>query len=208
MNVLLEKPAPETVAAPREFHWTVDAFYFADAAGVFGSDARLELVHGRIIERMGQGPLHLSRRVRVGRRLRAILEPCCLVVDECPVRIASDSEPVADIAVLDGAEGDYDERNPAPEEVALLVEIAVTSVEYDLGAKALLYAQAGIGDYWVVLPEIEAIVVHREPGAGGYQSIIRVGTEETLSPLAAPDAVFLVRDLFGPAIGEASIGVN
>ncbi len=183
--------------APHGYHWSADAFDRACDADVFGSDARLELIGGRIIDRMGQGPLHLSCRVRIGRRLRAALEPPYSVVEECPIRIASDGEPVADVAVLRGAEGDYDEHNPTPDDVVLLVEVAVSSAENDLGEKALLYAQAGIADYWVVLPERGQIVVHRTPSPDGYLSVTPLGADDPLSSLAATGVNLSLRSLLG-----------
>ncbi len=199
MTVTTERPAAEVggESASREFRWTADNFDRACDAGVFGPDARLELVHGRIIDRMGQGPLHFWLRVRIGRRLRAVLETQFLIVDECPVRIAFDGVPVADVAVLVGLEGDDNKRSPTSEDVVLLVEIAVSSVEGDLGDKALLYAQAGIGDYWVVLAEEEAILVHREPSPQGYASITRLTGTDTITPLSALGVVLAVRDLLG-----------
>ena len=65
------------------------------------------------------------------------------------------------------------------------MEVAVSSVDNDLGDKALLYAQAGITDYWVVLPEERAVVVHREPTPQGYGSVTRLTETDTLTPLAA-----------------------
>jgi hypothetical protein len=49
--------------------WSADDFDRACDAGVFGQEARLELIHGRITERMGQG--HISRIVFVLRLLHA-----------------------------------------------------------------------------------------------------------------------------------------
>jgi len=89
------------------------------------------------------------------------------------------------------------ERNPAPENVALLVEVADTTVTYDLGEKALLYAQAGISDYWVVLVNETAIVRHREPTPDGYQEVTRLAGQDTLSPLAVPEVVWMVNALLG-----------
>lgn len=201
-TVLAEKPVEKATAsngeaAPQEYHWTVDALYRAVDAGVFPEPSRIELIHGRVIDRMGQGSLHLWCRIRIGRRMRAALEPRFLLVEECSVRIAFDGEPVADVAVLQEAVNSDDEHTPTPEDVVLLVEVAVSSADYDLGEKALLYAQAGIADYWVVLPEQKQIVVHREPSADGYKSVMFFGEDEGVSPLAAPEVVLQVRELLG-----------
>ena len=198
MTLLLERSTTTHAGAmPHEFHWTATAFYQAERLGVFKEPNQLELIYGRIIEKMPQGPLHRACRVRISRRLRAALAAPLDVVDECPIHIAFDGEPVPDIVVLQGMEADDPERHPTPEDVRLLVEVAVSSEEGDLGDKALLYAQAGIADYWVVLPEKSQIVVHRAPSPDGYTSVMTLGVGETIAPLAAPDGVLAVSVLLG-----------
>ena len=199
---LLEKDvvkptATESDTGPVPYHWTVDALYRALDAGVFEHPERLELIQGRIIENMGQNPPHRSFRVRLARRLQSVLQPPFFVVDECPVHIAEDSEPTPDIVVLYGEEADYDDRHPTPPDVAVAVEISASTIAYDLGGKALLYARAGIAEYWVVLVNGLAIVRHREPTPEGYQSVTRLAGDDTLSPLAMPDAVWIVNALLG-----------
>ena len=182
---------------PTGYHWTADTLFKAINAGVFENPERLELLHGRIMDRMPQGSVHLSRRARIARRLRLAVEPLYYVMEECSIQIAFDGVPVPDVAVLRGGEGDYDDSLPTAEDALLLVEIAVSSVANDLGEKALLYAQAGITDYWVALPEVGEIMVHREPSAEGYGSVTRLNEMDTLTPLAAPDVTLAVRDLLG-----------
>lgn len=151
---------------------------------------------------MPQSPLHRASRLRVSRLLRSALTPAFEVADECPVHIASDGEPVPDIIALRGGAEDAT-QHPSPEEVALLVEVAVSSEQSDLGEKSMLYAQSGIADYWVLLPEHEQIVVHREPAPSGYRSVTTVGASDTVSPLAASEVTLAVRDLLGlETIGE------
>ena len=160
--------APRRERGGADHHWTADQFYRAADAGVFDDPGRLELIHGRIVEKMPQGSLHRACRVRVSRRLRSALASPLDVVDECPIHIAFDGEPIPNIVVLKGMVADDPERHPSPQVVALLVEVSVSSEEYDLGEKALLYAQAGIAEYWVVLPERGQVLVHRGPTPEGY----------------------------------------
>lgn len=177
-----------------EYHWTAEEFYRAAAAGAFDDPDRLELIHGRLI-RLMQGERHANLRARMSRRLRRALEPPLFVRDENPLHIAFDGEPVPDLMLT--YQEEYAGRHPEPEEVALLVEVAVSSAEYDLGEKALLYAQAAIADYWVVLPEREQIVVHREPSPDGYRVVTTLGVLDVVSPLAAADVTLTVQDLLG-----------
>ena len=59
MTLLQERSTTTHAGAmPHEFHWTATAFYQAERLGVFKEPNQLELIHGRIIEKMPQGPLH------------------------------------------------------------------------------------------------------------------------------------------------------
>ena len=200
-TALLERPkikepeANPSEAAPVMYHWTADALERATEAGVFDHPERLELVHGRIIENMPQGGPHTGLRRRIGRRLREAVEPIAFVCEECPLRLALDGEPVLDIMLTRKA--DYGDQHPTQEDAVLVVEVSNSTMAYDLGEKAVLYAQAGIQEYWVVLVSENAVVVHRDPTPSGYSSVIRLAGEDTLSPLAAPGAVWMIDTLLG-----------
>ena len=174
--------------------WTVEEFYRAAAAGQIDDPDRLELIHGRLNKIM-QGDRHANSRARVSRRLRRALDPPLFARDENPLHIAFDGEPIPDVMFIYREE--YEGRHPFPEDVALLVEVSDTSAAYDLGEKALLYAQAGITDYWVVLVNEAVVVRHRMPAPGGYQDVTRLVGDNLLSPLAAPEAAWTVKTLLG-----------
>jgi hypothetical protein len=61
--------------------------------------------------------------------------------------------------------------------------------------KRLLYARAGIRDYWVVDINGRRLLVYRDPQSGEYATQLVLGTADTVSPLAAPAAVVRVADL-------------
>jgi Uma2 family endonuclease len=91
---------------------------------------------------------------------------------------------------------DYRDRFPLPEEVLLCIEVALSSLDYDCGEKADLYAAAGIQDYWVVDLEHRLIRVFRQPSADGYQERSEARIGEELHPLSLPQLTFRVADLF------------
>jgi Uma2 family endonuclease len=187
----------ETSDGAAPYHWTVEAFTKASEAGVFGYSERLELIQGRIIKIMGQGPRHATLASEIADMLRDAAKKQFAIREEKPVRIDFDGEPIPDVMVLSGRQADYGDHQPVPEDVRLLVEVSVTTVEYDLGEKALLYAQAGVTDYWAVLVNEAAIVVHREPSPEGYQNVMRLAGTDSLSPLAMPEVVWTVNALLG-----------
>jgi hypothetical protein len=56
----------------------------------------------------------------------------------------------------------------AAEDVLLVVEVSDETLQYDLGRKAEMYAEAGFRVYWVVTQE--GVHVHSEPTPTGYIS--------------------------------------
>ena len=199
-TALLEKQKAEAARGEADavpYHWTVERFYRAADADVFDDPSRLELIQGRIIEKMPTSPLHTTISYDIAERLREAAGTNYLVREERAVHLAFDSELIPDIALVWGKSSDYREQHPTPQSVALLVEVSVTSADYDLGEKAIQYAQAGINDYWVVLVKEKAIAVHREPSPEGYKEVIRLSGEDTLSPPAMPEVVWMVDGLLG-----------
>ena len=135
MSVTLSPPAPADHRPEEDRHWTVEEFYRAYDAGEFGYSGRLELIQGRIIEKMPPGPHHSYLADAVAHMLRVAMEPPLLVREEKAIRIAFDGQPIPDISVVRGRRADYGEQHPTPEDVALLVEVSDTTAAYDLGDK-------------------------------------------------------------------------
>ena len=180
-----------------ERHWTVDEFYRAYDAGDLDNGKRWELIQGRLIEKMTPGPRHSYLADAIAHMLRVAFEPPLLVREEKSVHLAFDSELVPDITVVHGVRTDYLDRHPTAADTELVVVVADSSVAKDLGEKAQSYAQAGMTEYWVVLVNEDAIVVHRGPSVEGYQSVTWLLGSDPLSPLALPDVTWTVNELSG-----------
>ena len=71
------------------------------------------------------------------------------------------------------------------ETARLVVEVSDSSLGYDLGRKALLYAGFGIAELWVIDAVKLETRIHREPGPEGYRSITDFASAEQLVPTAA-----------------------
>ena len=94
------------------------------------------------------------------------------------------------------AGGSYRQRRPEPDDVLLVVEVADSSTEYDLGDKLKLYATAGIREYWVVNVPQHRIEVFREPTEARYRVNHAFILGQSLAPLAVPTATLDVAELF------------
>ncbi len=124
----------------------------------------VELLRGTIIEKMSKSPLHrfTSDELRVILAGQIAPEFCLFYRD--PMTTA-DSEPEPDVMVVRGSRTEF--RTTHPTTAELVVEVAVTSLEIDR-AKALIYAEAGVKEYWIVCPEEKQVEVYRGVGPQGY----------------------------------------
>ena len=92
--------------------------------------------------------------VEVGRgQARYIVEP--------GVYQAREFEVEPDAAVVPGRVEDYD--NAHPRTALLIVEVADSSLKQDRLTKAMIYAAAGIPEYWIVNVVDQQVEVHRDP---------------------------------------------
>jgi len=113
------------------------------------------------------------------------------------VDAGSESQP--DVLVVAGTRREYSDH---PTTAALVVEVADSSLAFDIGEKASLYAAAGIADYWVLDLSHNRSYVFRDPRpeadqrfGHGYFRMSLNGPADSVSPLAAPTASILVSDL-------------
>ena len=96
-----------------------------------------------------------------------------------------DSAPEPDLVWV--ARRDYSRGRPTGEDILLVIEVAESSLRFDLGEKAEMYAEASIEDYWVVNLRARSIVAHRGPVDGSYGDIrIYTGSDE-VHPLRIPE---------------------
>jgi Uma2 family endonuclease len=72
------------------------------------------------------------------------------------------------------------------EDAQLVVEVADTTLAFDLGTKAALYGRGGIAELWVVDVQDRSVRVFREPSASGYRASFTVAAGQSVSCLALP----------------------
>lgn len=153
---------------------------------------RIELLRGMLIEKMPKSPLHRKLTHNAAELLRAQCSPAFVIYQEGPLT-SVDSEPEPDVAVVKGPKSRYDDAHPTTAELA--VEIAVSSLEIDR-VKALIYAEAGVREYWIVLAEEQQVETYWEPVAGVYQKSALFSSSDVLRSTALPGVEVKLSALF------------
>ncbi len=136
-------------------------------AGVFaGPRRRLELINGEIRQMSPIGDPHAEVVDRLeewghdctrGKRIRVRVQNAIRLP-----HAASSPEPDGSWVV----KRNYWGGKPGPKDILLIIEVADSSLEEDTGEKGVLYAEAGIREYWVVNLRDRNVEVRREPGPG------------------------------------------
>jgi Uma2 family endonuclease len=183
------------VELPRRL-FSVDEYHRMAEAGILDADERVELIEGEVVQMAPIGPRHFGCVINANRLFLTQLGDRAVISPQNPVVIRPRSEPQPDLALLRRRAISYSRELPTARDVLLAVEVADTTVRVDRLVKGRLYAQAGIAEFWLLLAMDGAVEVYREPGPDGYQSVTRLGTGQTVSPLAFPDVAFTVSDFF------------
>lgn len=90
--------------------------------------------------------------------------------------------------------GDY--KAAHPERAHLVIEVALSSTKKDRLVKAPLYAQSGVGEYWLVDVAAGTIEVYRSPSPQGYGAMTEHRAGETIVIVAFADVSVRVDDVF------------
>lgn len=157
----------------------VEDFLLLQEHGAFDGYSKSELIEGEIICMTSQ----FSRHARVKSNLAFEMESCLRsmksplqAVVEVAVAVSDDTMPEPDI-VLTSFRG----NGPVPlDTVAVVVEVADTTLANDLGRKADLYARAGIPEYWVIDLNEDRSLLHMGAGIEGYAEQLDVPFGGTL----------------------------
>jgi Uma2 family endonuclease len=152
--------------------FTVDEFQRMAETGILTPDDHVELIDGEIISMNPIGVPPAACLSRTETIIRRLLDPAeHLVRGQSPVRLAADSAPQPDLAVVAARADFYSRAHPTPTEIHLLVEIADSSVNYDLRIKTSIYARSMVPEYWVVDLVHDVIEIRRRPVGGEYTEV-------------------------------------
>ena len=170
----------------RPKRWTRQHCIQFEAAGIFNNE-RLELVCGELISKAGKNRPHVNAFTIMHLWfLEAFGKQ--FVNAEAPIDVSPEdnpsSEPEPDLIVLNREWGTFVSANPQPKDLRLVIEVADTTLDFDLSVKAALYARAGIIEYWVLDVNSKRLFCHRDPvGAPTAPSLFTTSTNP--SPLSA-----------------------
>ncbi len=197
-TVLIDTPPQPVILDPPRKRWTRAECASLEASGLLDQQ-HLELIEGELISKMGKKRPHVNAFTLIHGSLLEVFGRRFVNV-AAPIDVASEdnsaNEPEPDIIVLNRDFSNFRSANPRPEDLRLVVEVADTTLDFDLTVKAALYARAGIVEYWVLDVPGRRLIVHRDPQFGKYATIMVYSEHESVAPLTATQAEFRVTQAF------------
>jgi Uma2 family endonuclease len=162
---------------------------------------RIELIRGELREMSPAGPVHDDLITFLAQWSSSVLDTNRIQVRiQCGLELTKqESRPEPDVLWV--AARRYLDRHPSASDVHLAIEVADSSLQFDLDGKAVLYAEAGIVEYWIVDANDNCIHLFRDPqrvsGRASFQIQQRFGLGMCISPACLPQALLDISSLFG-----------
>jgi Uma2 family endonuclease len=161
-------PPPSVEWLPSQlYRLTVEQYELLVRSGVFKSRDRFHLINGLLVRKMVKNPPHSIACGLADDELVKVFGPGWHARLSEPVRIPPKSEPEPDVMMVRGQRRDYLAAHPGPADLAMVVEVADSSLADDR-KMALVYGPAGIPVYWIVNLVDRQVEVYAGPHAGGY----------------------------------------
>jgi Uma2 family endonuclease len=158
-------------------------------AGVIGEDEKFELIEGEIVMMAAKGIAHERIKSALNIAVVRALPDHLTVGVEATLRLTDAIMLEPDIAVIPK---DLFKRSSTgfarldPGEAHLVIEVAASSLAYDKGLKARLYARHRVREFWVVDANELTTWVHTGPSGDGWSSVVQCRPEDVLITPALP----------------------
>ncbi|HEU4694972.1 MAG TPA: Uma2 family endonuclease [Vicinamibacterales bacterium] len=182
------------VAVSRK-RFSADDYQRMGQAGILRREDRVELIDGEIIAMTPIGPRHCASVARATRAFVTKAGDSAIVRVQGSVRLDFYSEPEPDLVLVRPRADFYASAHPGPADIVLIVEVAQSSIDYDREFKSLVYARAGVHEYWLADLNENVLTCYSSPEGGTYQRVERYTRGQSLAPQLLPDCVVSTEDL-------------
>jgi Uma2 family endonuclease len=191
MNRMLPRTTNAAEGLPRRV-FTVAELEQMTAAGILLEDERIELIGGEVVPMSPKGNQHEVLKAALTVYWARKLPDDLMVVTETTFRFTEDTYLEPDFVFYPKVSG---LKNLSAGTARLVVEVADSSLAYDLGRKANLYAGFGIDELWVIDAVKLQTRIHREPMVTGYRDISDHGPISRLVPRFEPELAVTLSEL-------------
>lgn len=160
---------------------TVEQFHRMKEVGVFAPDVRIELIEGQVVEMAPRGSRQQSAVIRLSRLLTQVIGDRALVAPRLAIRLDPMSELEPDLVVCKPRADSYTAALPTGADAHLVIEIADTTLDYDVRVKGPLYARHGVPEYWIFDLPARALRRFRKPRGDAYRDVTALETPDIVA---------------------------
>ncbi len=157
------EPAVDTT--PLLYRFSVEQYEKMLEIGLLTSEDRVELIEGIVVQKITQHPPHAVAIDYTMDALRPLLPEGWRLREQKPIKL-SDSEPEPDLIIVRGPLRRYETRHPRPADIAVVIDVADTTLEGDRHDKGRMYARARIPIYWIINLNERQLEMYTEPKGG------------------------------------------
>jgi Uma2 family endonuclease len=163
--------------------------------GVLGPDDHVELIGGMIVQMAPAGIPHNGFLIGILELFQPLLARFSIAV-QGTLAVSEGHVFDPDLMLLRKRPDRYKKKLPSAADVLLVIEAAESSLPRDQKVKLPVFAAAGIPEYWIADLERKVLFIHCEPEGSTYKVVERRQGDDIVSPLAAPELSFVVRQAF------------
>jgi Uma2 family endonuclease len=172
--------------------WSVAEIEAMVARGIIAEDERFELIGGEVVPMSPKGARHDLVKIALNRFFQHTAPDHLEIAPETTLRLDKDTFVEPDFIVFPRG---TDLKVVNGGAVLLAVEVADSSLAYDMGRKSHICAAYGVREAWVVNANTLATRVFREPTRRGYKSARTKPYGRRLEPEHAPELAVSLADL-------------
>ena len=176
----------------RQYRFTLDDVLRMEEVGILEDASRLELIDGVLIQRVPEDAPHALMKMRIAKRFFALPDNATQMIISSTLRLEPTTALDPDFFLYDAA---LPLSTVTGANVGLVVEIAGATLKSDLTAKADLYAQHGVREYWVVDVNTDTVITHRTLAGGTYRDVVHHSARDTVSAQHLPGISLCLADL-------------
>lgn len=178
---MADQGAPRPVATgPGKVSFTGAQVLAMQEAGVLPMPNRIELIEGELLDMGSEGARHSKLKALLTLRVARALPPHLGIGPDTTFRLADTVWPEPDLYVYPLTLDPADVRGP---DALLVIEIAESSLPYDLKQKAALYARFGVREYWVIEAETGRCHIHQGPEGDAWRLVRIAEPDEAIAAL-------------------------
>jgi Uma2 family endonuclease len=187
-----QRPTTQAAEGLPRWRWAVAEIERLAADGVFSEYDKFELLGGEIVPMSPKGRRYELVREELAFRFTKLAPHGIFVASEPQLNLSADTYTEPDILIRPAAIKTPDLLGS---DALLLVEIADSSLDYDLRIKASLYASNGIREYWVINALTLMTTVHLRPDGKVYTAVEEFSPPQPLVPSLAPELAISLNEL-------------